>query len=139
MKLKNLSAVPVFFALAFAALSFTGCDNGAADSGGPVEYSGETVNIINSIWDGSVWFEGNRYAVRVNIPDSSSYSFYINNVLDDTGTYVRKNNTATLTSTHGYTKGQVIGTAVLTGPDTAVITNYANTGRAGSYTVTRRQ
>ena len=135
MKTKCLFAI---FAL-IVLFTFAGCDDQATDGGGgPVEYTGGFVDIANSIWDGSVRYNGVQYTVRVNIPNSNTYSFYINNNLDDTGTYVRTNNTATLTSTHGYTSGQIIGTAVLTDPNTMYITNYSNTGRAGSYTVTRR-
>ena len=55
------------------------CDNATGSSGGLKEYDKDYVNIINSYWDGTVSYMGSNYNVSLEIPDASSYIFYIAN------------------------------------------------------------
>ena len=137
MKAKSVFAIPAIFIISmliFFSLSFTGCDN-ATGGGGPAEYAGGEINVLNSYWDGYASFGGASATVTVYIPNATQYRFYINGSLDDSGTYTRNNNTATLTSSYNHL---IVGTAVLTDPNTMIVSLNTNSSYPGTYSATRR-
>ena len=106
-----------------------GCNK---STGGGADYS--DVDILG-YWDGKVRFEGKDYNVSVNIPNQKDYKFYVGGYLDDDGTYIRSGNSITLTS-NGNKK--VVGTATLTGQNTARVVLNKNSAYPGTYECTRR-
>ena len=141
MKRKFTNVFVMIFTLLCAVLLITvSCDNGTTGDDSPKEYGGEYVNIINSYWDGTVNYGGYKNSVIIGIPDDSNYVFYLNGVKDDTGTYSRNFNTATLVSDDVRYKGKTVGVAIITDPDTVHISLNSNSQYPGaSGTVNRRK
>ena len=127
----------------FFILLMTACDDGGAGGGGTdilKEYEMDYVDIINSYWDGTIFYMGKTNNVVIRIPDDSRYQFYVNGILDDTGTYNRDFNTASLTSSDPRYSGKVVGTATILDPDTVYISLNSNSIYPGvSGKLTRRK
>ena len=118
---------------------FVSCSNssGGGSSGGVKEYEEDYINIINSYWDGTVYYMGYNNAVTIYIPNASRYTFYVNGIVDDTGTYNRTFNTATLVSDDS--AGKIVGTAVLTSNDTVYVSLNSNSQYPGLSSTARRR
>ena len=131
---KGLVAVVAYLLV----LGFISCDD-SSSGGGAEEYKGDYINIINSYWDGTVNYMGYSNSVTIRIPDASTYIFYVNGYEDDRGTYNRSFNTATLQSNDPRFLGKIVGTAVLTSPNTVYVSLNNNSGYPGATgTATRR-
>ena len=141
MKRRFMRRFVVFFTALFTILLVTvSCDNGTTGGGSIKEYDKEYVSIINSYWDGSVNYVGYKNSVTIWVPDGSKYVFYVNGIIDDTGTYNRNFNTATLMSDAVGYKGKTVGVAKITGPNTISVSLNSNSQYPGfSGTVTRRK
>ena len=128
----------ILFIAALLAFAFGACDD-SSSGGGVKEYTGDYVDIINSYWDGTVNYMRYSNSVTIRIPDASTYIFYVNGYEDDRGTYNRTFNTATLQSSDYRYLGKIVGTAVLTSPNTLHVSLNNNSGYHGaSGTATRR-
>ena len=123
--------------------TFIGCKNSTSSGdSGPTEYTGGTVNIIDSYWDGVMKILNNNISVYVYIPDDSHYDFVVIGIpaYNNSGTYARTGNKATLTSTkEDNTKGKVMGTAVMTSPDEITLILSENAPFPGTYYLHRRK
>ena len=125
--------------LMFISLAFTGCPSGGGGGGGITD----NFPFVDEggMWktNVSVWISGVRYNSDVYFNINSAGKTWSMNVVEDSyyndsGTYVRDRDRATLTSHFG---GDV-GTATITGEDTISIVLNRTTEFPGTYTITRQ-
>ncbi|MCL2066823.1 MAG: hypothetical protein FWG99_05105 [Treponema sp.] len=127
--------------LMFISLALTGCPSGGGGGGeGPITDNFPHVNETGT-WKTNVTkrVDGGTYNTDVYFTINSAGKTWnmivmIDNYYNDSGTYVRDRDRATLTSHFG---GDV-GTATITGEDTIRITLNKTTEFPGTYTITRQ-
>ena len=140
MKKTGLLMCAAGFLMVFI-MVFTGCDDGGGGGGGGASAS-QYVEIEDSYWDGkvNVTIGGIKASSDVYIYISASgdkWNFYAlaDSDYNDSGTYTRNGNNATLYS-NGNNRN--IGTAKITGNNKMSVSLTYPAELKGTYTLTRR-